>query len=328
MKWFRIAASTAAVCVALVAMAAVFPAASFAENPALTVTVTNDTPDGAAEFGSSVTFTYTVRNSGDEAVTGIAVDDGWAGHLGDIATLEPGEVSTFTRVIVVEGSIGGPGTCTAVGTSASQATVSATGTYFLDVFIADDFTDFSIEKRLVSGKAVQGGRLVYRLTVRNVQGTEPDPDAATLSVVDDFDQSRARVVDAAGGTISLGTIVWQVPAPGPGDGPVVIEYEMQVAADATGRLVNTASIANPLDPVSDNDSDSVALGITRSSSGAGSASTGEDDPAPAGGSTAASGSSASSDEPFLPFTGAPLLPTLPIAAGFALLGAALRRYGR
>lgn len=329
MRSIRTLIACALACSAFVGWGALNPAETFAENPALTVTVTHDAPGDEAEYGSAVTFSYAVRNSGDVTVTAVSVDDTWAGHLGDIGELAPGSEQVFTRAIRIEGSIGGAGATTAAGTTAGGASVRAADEYYIDVYIADRFTDFAIEKRLVGGSAVPGGVLTYRLTIRNVDGAALDPDALVIRVVDDYDESRVTLADAGGGSASLGTLVWSVAAPGPGDGPVVLEYQLRVRAAARGRVTNTARIEHPLDPVAENDSDSVGVTIAVPPSGAGS---GSGDAAPdadddASGSASRS-SSATEGEPFLPFTGAPLVPTLPLAGVFLALGALLRRVAR
>lgn len=311
----------------VIGQAALAPAPSRAENPALTVTVSHDAPGGQAEFGSTVRFIYTVRNSGDETLTAISVDDEWAGHVGDVAVLAPGDERAFTRAITIEGSIGGAGTTTASAMSEGGSAVSASAGYEIEVFIADQFADFAVTKRLVGGDRVPGGRLVYRLVITNVDGVAPDPDAPRLRVVDDYDERLARVTDAGGGSASLGTLVWDIAAPGPGDAPVVLEYELLLDSDAAGAFVNEARIDNPLDPESANDAATVRIVVTPPTTPA----IGDDDPADAADDAESGGTTsgtAAGDEPFLPFTGAPLLPTLPIAAGFALLGAALRRASR
>jgi LPXTG-motif cell wall-anchored protein len=46
--------------------------------------------------GTSVTYTYKVTNTGDVTLIDISVDDDKLGHIGDIASLEPGESATLT----------------------------------------------------------------------------------------------------------------------------------------------------------------------------------------------------------------------------------------
>ncbi len=51
--------------------------------------------------GTTVTYTYVVTNTGDTTLYDISVDDDVIGHIGDVATLDPGKSVTLTAEFVV-----------------------------------------------------------------------------------------------------------------------------------------------------------------------------------------------------------------------------------
>ena len=52
-------------------------------------------------MGTTVTYSYTVTNTGDTTLFNISVDDDILGHIGDIAELEAGDSVTLTKDFVV-----------------------------------------------------------------------------------------------------------------------------------------------------------------------------------------------------------------------------------
>ena len=80
-------------------------------HPAITIVKTAN-PTSAA-VGTTITYTYTVTNSGDVTLTNVSVDDDKLGHIGDIATLAAGQTVTLTKTAVLPA-----GGVTNVGTAA------------------------------------------------------------------------------------------------------------------------------------------------------------------------------------------------------------------
>jgi hypothetical protein len=73
-------------------------------HPAITITKVPDPQSGPP--GTPVTFTYTVTNSGDVTLTNVSVDDNVLGHIGDVASLAPGETVVLTASTVIgDGSV-------------------------------------------------------------------------------------------------------------------------------------------------------------------------------------------------------------------------------
>ena len=68
-------------------------------NPGISILKTVD--EEVVPIGTTVTFTYVVTNTGDVTLFNISVDDDIMGHIGDIASLDPGEDATLTKDFVV-----------------------------------------------------------------------------------------------------------------------------------------------------------------------------------------------------------------------------------
>ena len=68
-------------------------------NPGISIVKTVD--EEVVPIGTTVTFTYVVTNTGDVTLLNISVDDDILGHIGDIASLDPGEDATLTKDFVV-----------------------------------------------------------------------------------------------------------------------------------------------------------------------------------------------------------------------------------
>jgi uncharacterized repeat protein (TIGR01451 family) len=68
-------------------------------NPGISILKTVD--EEIVPIGTTVTFTYVVTNTGDVTLFNISVDDDILGHIGDIASLDPGEDATLTKDFVV-----------------------------------------------------------------------------------------------------------------------------------------------------------------------------------------------------------------------------------
>ncbi len=290
------------------------PAASGME-----LSVDTGAPDGWLEYGHTAHFTYTVVNTGDAALTGLSGTDTLGGDLGPGPDLAPGASHDFTAdVLVDERAMSGRGTFSVTALDAQGQPVSSSVEYTFEVVVKDTWTDFAVTKQALKSTVSPGGTVRYRLTIVNHDSEKVDEDGGLITVTDDFDESRARVRDASGGTITAGTLVWKVAPPGPGEAPVIIEYELAVDADATGTMPNAVSIFYTLEDDNTNDraaaSVKVVAGSTSTGTGAGATPT-----------AAASSGTAETDDPFLPFTGAPLVPTLPLAGLFALAGVAVRR---
>lgn len=282
----------------------------------LSVAVT-DSGGGSAELDRDCTYTVVVSNTGDVDVTDIDVDDTFLGHVGSIAALPPGESATLTKVVVMREP--GAGVCTARGRGPEGEEVAASYQHSVEIFIGDAFTDLAVSKKVVSGSAVPGGSLRYRVVVAN-RGSDPvDEDAKTLELVDDFDQNRTTVLDAGGATISAGRLIWTVDVPAPGKW-VTVEYALRVKADASGTIVNTVSANYSLDLSAGNNTATVRTPVVQPTVDQ----VAEEPPGTSGPGVATAAVGSSDEEPFLPFTGTDRSRHLEFALAFLILGFATR----
>ncbi len=93
-------------------------------HPAISLVKTANPVSGSP--GDQVTYTYVVLNTGDTGLTAIKVDDDILGHIGDIASLDPGQSATLTKASTLPGTAGSlTNTGTAVGRDQLGKEVSA-----------------------------------------------------------------------------------------------------------------------------------------------------------------------------------------------------------
>ncbi|PKQ10350.1 MAG: hypothetical protein CVT69_00120, partial [Actinobacteria bacterium HGW-Actinobacteria-9] len=107
--------------------------------------------------------------------------------------------------------------------------------------------DLAIAKAAGVTNASPGELVTYVLTYRNVSGS----NATDFRIVDDFDERYLTIVDAGGGVVVDGTIVWDLAGPlAVSDGPQTLVYTARVRTDmpiGTTNIGNVAVISHPLD---------------------------------------------------------------------------------
>ncbi|MFB8774862.1 DUF7507 domain-containing protein [Streptomyces broussonetiae] len=136
--------------------------------PGIEVQKAVQTP-GPYSVGQTVTYTYTVRNTGGAQLTGIAVhDDHVTGITCQVTTLAPGDSTTCTGTYVIRPEDGTSGhvtnTATATGT-ADGRTVTSPQTYLT---IEVGAPHISVAKRVESaGPYTVGSTVDYSYTVTN-----------------------------------------------------------------------------------------------------------------------------------------------------------------
>lgn len=91
--------------------------------------------------GGSVTYTYVVTNIGDVTLTSISVVDDKIGHICDIASLDPGELATCTKVFTGADSAGPlKNVAVAEGTDPLGLKVSDDDTLIIEVVLGKTIT--------------------------------------------------------------------------------------------------------------------------------------------------------------------------------------------
>ena len=166
----------------------------------------------------------------------------------------------------------------------------------IEDFVPFTELDLAITKTVDKPTAKPGELLTYTLTYWNTS----DVVAYDFAITDDFDQRYVTVVNAAGGTVADGKIVWSLAGPlAQADGKQTITYTARVIATmpvGTTNIDNVVVIEHPddSDPTNNTDRARTVVKIVRD------------------------------EEPFLPFTGGEYLLLIGLAAVAATAGAVLR----
>ncbi len=114
-----------------------------------------------AEYGSSVTLSYTVRNDGVLPITDIAVRDGAVGKVGSIDKLEPGERKTISaRVKVTKTCTSSPSISYECGGKSYSRRCSEKNIYLAEV-------DVEIEVEADKTNVAPGEYVTLRLSICN-----------------------------------------------------------------------------------------------------------------------------------------------------------------
>ena len=166
----------------------------------------------------------------------------------------------------------------------------------IDTFVPFTELDLAITKTVDKTTAKPGELLTYTLTYWNTS----DVVAYDFTITDDFDQRYITVVNAAGGTVADGKIVWSLAGPlAQADGKQTITYTARVIGTmpvGTTNIDNVVVIEHPddSDPTNNTDRARTVVKIVRD------------------------------EEPFLPFTGGEYLLLIGLAAVAATAGTVLR----
>lgn len=172
--------------------------------------------------------------------------------------------------------------------------------------------DAGIVKVVDPTSADPGDVLTYTLTYTMVKGSVAATE--TFTVTDDYDERYLTPIDASGGAVADGMIVWTINGPLAEGASGSITYTMRVASDmpdGTTNIDNTARIRVPGDDNPANDVDTARVVV--------------DNPfAP----FTPTRPVAERGEEFLPFTGTEALTLLLLALSAIMLGATLRRMAR
>jgi hypothetical protein len=121
-------------------------------NPGLTIVKTPDIESGNP--GDTVTFSFKVTNTGDTTLTNVSVDDDILGHIGDIASLAPGQSVTLTETATL-GDSDHVNVGSATGADIIGLHVEAEDTVQVDVVLGSEIT----ESGAAEGDQVEGGAL-------------------------------------------------------------------------------------------------------------------------------------------------------------------------
>ncbi|MDD3818590.1 MAG: SpaA isopeptide-forming pilin-related protein, partial [Actinomycetota bacterium] len=210
----------------------------------------NTGSDGIANPGDTITYTFTVVNTGDVTLTGVTVTDPLVTVTGGPITLAPGETDpdtftglyTLTQADIDAGKV--DNTATAVGTPPVGDNVTDTDSETVDI---TQGPAISLVKDVDDNEAAIGQTLSYSYTVENTGNV-------TLTGV--------TLSDDILGEITLGSV-----ALAPGDATTGSATHTVTEANLPGPIVNTATAVGT-DPaggkVTASDTETVALIYTAS----------------------------------------------------------------
>ncbi len=204
--------------------------------------------DGDAAAGGTVTYTFTVTNTGNVTLTDVEVADPLTGGdvTVDVTTLAPGDVATgtatytLTQANVDAGSV--ENTASATGTPPTGAPVTDDDTFTTP--LAADPTIELVKTGALDGDAVAGDTVTYTFTVTNT-GNVTLTDVAVTDPLTGGDVTL-DVTELAPGDVATGTATYTL---------------TQADVDA-GEVENTASVSGTPptgDPVTDDDTFTVPL---------------------------------------------------------------------
>lgn len=189
-------------------------------NAALTLTKEPSSP--AASVGETVTYRYTINNTGNVAIKGLSLIDDRLGEIkADKKDLAPGETAVATAThVVAEGDLPGPltNTATVQGTDILGRSVSGTASASVTLSYT---SSLAVTKKPSSESAQVGDTVTYEYEVKNTGSVTIN----NLALADNrLGAITLDVTSLAAGETAKGTASYQV-----------------VEADLPGPLTNTAT---------------------------------------------------------------------------------------
>ncbi|HET6854163.1 MAG TPA: SBBP repeat-containing protein, partial [Pyrinomonadaceae bacterium] len=244
-------------------------------SPELELTM-NDSPD-PVNFGSNLTYTINIKNNGELAATGVAVNDtlppgatlvsvtstagtctGTTSINCGLGTISPGATAIVTVIV----------TPPAVRTIVNTATVTSNETDSLPannsatVQTLVDFADLAIVKKAAQNLIAPGSKVTYSLIVRNKSGI---PAAAT--VTDLLPAGTALLKCTSTGSVVCGgsgnnvSVFFPQLAVGASEA-VLLTIEVSGSATEGSVINNTASVSSPVpDPDTSNNSATASVTV-------------------------------------------------------------------
>ncbi len=202
-----------------------------------------------AKVGDTVTYSYTVRNTGEVTLNGLALTDDKLGAIKINAnTLAAGETATGTSThIVVEGDLPGPltniVTGTATDTQGQPITATATATVALTYTAA-----LNVTKEPSAKTAAIGDTVTYRFTVKNTGSVTVNGLTLTDDKLGTINPQQATLAPGETTTASMDHIVVESDLPSPLTNVVtaaandILGQPVTSTATATVALTYTATV--------------------------------------------------------------------------------------
>ncbi len=281
------------------------PASVDVVHPAIDVEKTSDAPAEGVLKGTTVTYFYTVKNTGDVPLSNVNVTDDKLGTIATGVSLAVGETKSLpSKSAALDEAT--TNVVTATGVDSCNHQVSDQDSLIVDVFLPFTPPDIKLEKAAIGEEFSPGDLVSYTLTYTNIG----DGPASNFTIVDDYDQRYMSVEDAGGGVDDGDKITWTIAGPVGPEEQGSVTYTMRLNSDfesGTTQVCNTAvaTVTGDVDTSNNTASDCVSVSFV------------EPTPAPE-----------EEEEEFLPFTGGELGLIVLVALIALAGGLALRRIGR
>ncbi len=222
---------------------------------------------GTAAVGSTITYSYTVKNSGTVTINGLSMNDD---KLGDIAldanTLAPGATANGTAThLVVEGDLPGPliNTVTVTGTDSQNnpATATATATVQLTYTAA-----LQVTKTPSATTAAIGETVTYQYTIVNTGNVTVNDLTLTDDKLGEITLNAAPLAPGATATGTATHIIVEADLPGPltntATAKATDSQNKPVTATATATVTLTYTSSMSVTKVASSTTARVGEGIT------------------------------------------------------------------
>jgi uncharacterized repeat protein (TIGR01451 family) len=202
-----------------------------------------------AKVGDTVTYSYTVRNTGEVTLNGLALTDDKLGAIKINAnTLAIGQTTTGTSShLVVEGDLPGPltnvVTGTATDTQGQPITATATATVALTYTAA-----LNVTKEPSARTAAIGDTVTYRFTVKNTGSVTVNGLTLTDNKLGAINPEKASLAPGESTAASIAHIVVESDLPSPLTNVVtaaandILRQPVTSTATATVQLTYTATV--------------------------------------------------------------------------------------
>jgi uncharacterized repeat protein (TIGR01451 family) len=204
-----------------------------------TMEVTKTPSAASARVGESITYTYTVRNTGAVSIKGLKLnDDKLKGITVDKDTLLPGDTATGTSTYtILETDLPGPLTNVVTATATDSTGKAMTGEARASVELTYS-ASMEIVKTPSSTTAKVGDTVTYSYTVRNTGGVT----LSNLALIDDklgvvkINTNKLAVGETATGTSTHSVVEGDLPGP-------LTNIVTGTATDSQGRPITATATA-------------------------------------------------------------------------------------
>ena len=180
------------------------------------LTLTKEPSSATANVGETVTYTYTIKNTGDVTIKELTLSDDKLGEIKmDKKSLAAGETATVTAShLVVETDLPGPltNTATVQGKDTQDKSVSGTASATVDLSYT---SSLAVTKKPSSDSAEVGDTVTYEYEVKNTGSVTIN----TLALADDrlgaigLDKTSLAAGETAKGTSSYQVVEADLPGP-------------------------------------------------------------------------------------------------------------------